>query len=70
MNVEVLKKTYKTIAKRKYIKKRKKIYKEIVKRWKKADSKLDTYSIAKRSGSNMKIKDRVGKEGVFCWRKK
>ena len=46
------------------------MYKEVVKRWKKADSKLDTYSIAKRSGSNMKSTDRVGKEGVFCWKKK
>ena len=70
--VPTLKEAYKYLPKGKYmcINMPDIMYKEIVKRWKKADSKLDTYSIAKRSGSNMKIKDRVGKEGVFCWRKK
>jgi 16S rRNA G966 N2-methylase RsmD len=46
------------------------MYKEIVKRWKRADNKLDTYDIAKRAGSNMEIKDRAGKERVFCWKRK
>ena len=46
------------------------MYKEIAKRWKKADKKESAYEISKRAGSDMKIQDRVGKEGVFCWQSK
>ncbi len=70
--VPTLKNAYKYLPREKYmcINMPDIMYREIVKRWKKADIIDVSYHIAKRPGSNMKITERAGKEAVYCWKKR